>query len=52
MAKLRGEREVQLEEQANRRQVAAELRKRGEAELSVRVALDVKRQMEVGTGAG
>lgn len=51
VAKLRGEREVQLEEQANRRQVAAELRKRGEAELSVRVALDVKRQMEAEAAA-
>ncbi|KAL4421469.1 hypothetical protein ABPG75_010760 [Micractinium tetrahymenae] len=51
VAKLRGEREVQLEEQANRRQVAAELRKRGDAELSARVALDVKKQMEAEAAA-
>lgn len=48
VAQLRADREVQLEEQANRRQVAVELRRRGDAEASVRVALDVKRQMEVG----
>ncbi|KAL4432214.1 hypothetical protein ABPG77_005976 [Micractinium sp. CCAP 211/92] len=51
VAKLRGEREVQLEEQANRRLVAAELRRRGEAELSARVALDVKKQMEAEAAA-
>lgn len=50
VAKLRGEREVQLGEQANRKLVAAELRRRGDAELSARVALDVKKQMEVGRG--
>ena len=52
VAKLRGDREVQLEEQSNRRQVAAELRRRGEAELSARIALDVKRQLEVGGWQG
>ena len=46
--KLRGDREVQLEEQANRKQAAAELRRRGEEELTARIALDVKRQIEVG----
>jgi hypothetical protein len=45
--KLRSERQVQLEEQANRRMAAAELRRRGEEELTVRIALDVKHQMEV-----
>ena len=48
VGKLRGEREVQLEEQANRKQVAAELRRRGEAEVTARVAADIKHQMEVG----
>lgn len=45
---LRCEREKQLEEQANRRQVAVELRRLGDAEASARVAVDVKRQIEVG----
>ncbi|KAL4855653.1 hypothetical protein ACK3TF_003744 [Chlorella vulgaris] len=45
--KLRSERQVQLEEQANRRMAAAELRRRGEEELTVRIALDVKHQMEI-----
>ncbi|KAI3423837.1 hypothetical protein D9Q98_009673 [Chlorella vulgaris] len=44
--KLRSERQVQLKEQANRRMAAAELRRRGEEELTVRIALDVKHQME------
>lgn len=51
VAKLRGEREVQLGEQANRKLVAAELRRRGDAELSARVALDVKKQMEAEAAA-
>lgn len=47
---LKAERERQLEEQANRRQVAAELRRLGDAEASARVAGEVKRQIEVGAG--
>ncbi|EFN54646.1 hypothetical protein CHLNCDRAFT_135206 [Chlorella variabilis] len=49
--KLRGDREVQLEEQANRKQAAAELRRRGEEELTARIALDVKRQIEAEAAA-
>lgn len=38
--------------QANRKAVAAELRKLAEEEMSARIALDLKRQMEVGCIAG
>lgn len=40
--------------QANRKAVAAELKKLAEEEMSARIALDLKRQMEVGLmrGAG
>ncbi|KAI7839562.1 hypothetical protein COHA_006689 [Chlorella ohadii] len=51
VAKLRTEREAQLEEQANRKAVAAELKKLAEEEMSARIALDLKRQMEAEAAA-
>ena len=47
VAQVHEDRRAQLEEQANRRQVAAELKKRSDAEAAARVAADVKRKMEV-----
>ncbi|PRW32605.1 flagellar associated [Chlorella sorokiniana] len=51
VAKMRTEREAQLEEQANRKAVAAELKKLAEEEMSTRIALDLKRQMEAEAAA-
>ena len=45
---LQEERQAQLEEQARRKEIAAALKKKGEEEMTVRIALEMKRQMEVG----
>lgn len=50
VTQLRTDREEQLQSQAARHQVAAELRRRGEEALSVQLALDLKRQMEASRG--
>lgn len=44
------ERQAQLEEQARRREISAALKKKGEEEMTARLALDVRRQMEVRAG--
>ncbi len=41
------ERQAQLEEQARRKDIAAALKKKGEEEMTVRIALEMKRQIEV-----
>ncbi|GAB4822704.1 hypothetical protein N2152v2_009750 [Parachlorella kessleri] len=46
MERLKQERQAQLEEQARRREIAAALKKKGEEEMTVRIALEMKRQME------
>ena len=44
---MQQERQAQLEEQARRKEIAAALKKKGEEEMTVRIALELKRQMQV-----
>lgn len=45
---MQQERQAQLEEQARRKEIAAALKKKGEEEMTARIALEMKRQIEVG----